>query len=145
MDNRLRQVIIGLTVIGLLVSIYMTIYKLTNNESMCIGNGGCSIVNASGYSKVSGIPVAVVGMGGYLAILVMLLLERKPGFFAENASMILFGLTLTGFFFTVWLIFVELALIKALCPFCVTSQITMTAIFILTVIRVIKQPQIQED
>ena len=145
MDNRLRQILIGLTVIGLLVSIYMTIYKLTNNESMCIGNGGCSIVNASGYSEINGIPVALVGVGGYLAILAVLLLEHKPGFLADNASMILFGLTLTGFLFTVWLIFVEVALLKALCPFCVTSQITMTIVFILTVIRVIKQPQIQED
>ena len=145
MDNRLRKVIIVFTVIGLLVSIYMTIFKLTNNEKMCIGNGGCSIVNASGYSSINGIPVAAVGMGGYLAILVMLFLERKPGFFEENSSMILFGLTLTGFLFTLWLIFVEVALIKALCPFCLTSQISMTIIFILTIIRVIKQPQIQED
>ena len=145
MDNRLRKVIIVFTVIGLLVSIYMTIFKLTNNESMCIGNGGCSIVNASGYSSINGIPVAAVGIGGYLAILVMLFLERKPGFFEENGSMILFGLTLMGFLFTLWLIFVEVALIKALCPFCLTSQISMTIIFILTVIRVIKQPQIQED
>jgi len=145
MDNRLRQVIIVFTVIGLLVSIYMTIYKLTNNDSMCIGNGGCSIVNASGYSEISGIPVALVGVGGYLAILAILFLERKPGFFEENGSMILFGLTLTGFLFTVWLIFVEVALIKALCPFCLTSQISMTIIFTLTIIRIIKQPQIQED
>jgi len=139
MDNRLRQVTIGLTVLGLLVSIYMTIYKLTNNESMCIGSGGCSIVNASGYSEVNGIPVAVVGVAGYLSILAVLFLERKAGLFQENASMILFGLTLTGFLFTAWLIFVEVALLKAYCPFCITSQITMTIIFILTVIRVIKQ------
>jgi len=145
MDNRLRKVIIVFTVIGLLVSIYMTIFKLTNNESMCIGNGGCSIVNASGYSSINGIPVAAVGIGGYLAILIMLFLERKPGFFEDNGSMILFGLTLTGFLFTLWLIFVEVALIRALCPFCLASQISMTIIFILTVIRVIKQPQIQED
>ena len=140
MDNRLRQVTTYLAVLGLLVSIYMTIFKLTNNEKMCIGSGGCSIVNASGYSEVQGIPVAVVGVIGYVSILAVLLLERKPGFIADNASMILFGLTLTGFLFTVWLVYVEVALIKAYCPFCITSQITMTTIFILTVTRVVKQP-----
>ena len=145
MDNRLRQVMIGLTVLGLLVSIYMTIYKVTNNESMCIGSGGCSIVNASGYSEVSGIPVAMVGVGGYLGILALLFLENRPGFFQENGSMLLFGITLVGFLFTVWLVYVEIALIKAYCPFCITSQVAMTLIFILTVIRVIKQPQFQED
>ena len=136
---------IGLTVLGLLVSIYMTVYKVTNNESMCIGSGGCSIVNASGYSEVNGIPVAMVGVGGYLGILALLFLENRPGFFQENGSMLLFGITLVGFLFTVWLVYVEIALIKAYCPFCITSQVAMTLIFILTVIRVIKQPQFQED
>ena len=145
MDKRLKQVIVGFAVLGLLVSIYMTIYKLTNNESMCIGSGGCSIVNASGYSEVNGIPVAAIGVFGYLSILTFLVLENRPGFFQENGSMLLFGVTLIGFLFTVWLIYVEVALIKAYCPFCITSQITMTIIFILTVVRVLKQPQFQED
>jgi len=140
MDKRLKQVIIVLTVLGVLVSIYMTIYKVTNNESMCIGSGGCSIVNASGYSSVRGIPVAIFGVIGYLSILALLYLETKPGFFQTNGSMLLFTVTLTGFLFTVWLVYVEVALIKAYCPFCITSQISMTLIFILTVIRVLKQP-----
>ena len=140
MDKRLKQVIIGITVLGLLVSIYMTIYKLTNNDSMCLGLGGCSIVNASGYSEVYGIPVAAVGVLGYLSILTVFFLERNPGFFQTNGSMLQFAITLTGFLFTVWLIFVEVALLKAYCPFCITSQVAMTTIFILTVLRVIKQP-----
>jgi uncharacterized membrane protein len=140
MDKRLKQVTIGLTVLGLLVSIYMTIYKITNNESMCIGSGGCSIVNASGYSEVNGIPVAAVGVVGYLAILALLYLETRPGFFQENGGMLLFGITLVGFLFTLWLVYVEVALLKAYCPFCITSQLSMTLIFILTVIRVVKQP-----
>jgi len=140
MDKRLKQLTVGLTILGLLVSIYMTIFKLTNNAKMCIGSHGCSIVNASGYSEVNGIPVAVVGVVGYLSILIVLYLETKTGIFQENGGMILFGLTLTGFLFTLWLIYVEVALIKAYCPFCITSQISMTLIFTLTVIRLIKQP-----
>jgi uncharacterized membrane protein len=145
MDKRLRQITIGLTILGLLVSIYMTVYKLTDNDSMCIGSGDCKAVNQSGYSEVNGIPVAVIGVAGYLSILAIMYLERTPGFFRENGGMLLFGITLVGFLFTVWLIFVEVALLKKYCPFCVTSQVTMTLIFILTVIRVIKQPQLQED
>ncbi len=140
MNKRLTQVTTVLTVIGLLVSIYMTIYKLTDNENMCIGNGGCSVVNSSKYSEVNGIPVAVVGAIGYTAILGVLWLAGKPGFFNTNGSMILFGLSLMGFLFTVWLVYVEIALIKALCPFCLTSQIVMTLIFILSVVRVVRQP-----
>jgi uncharacterized membrane protein len=140
MEKRLSQLAIALTVIGLLVSIYMTIYKITSNDSMCIGSKDCSVVNASRYSEVYGIPVAVIGVFGYAAILALLLLERKNSFLQQNGSMVFFGFSLTGFLFTLYLIFVEIALIKAYCPFCITSQVAMTLIFILSVIRVVQQP-----
>jgi len=140
MDKRLSQLAIALTILGLLVSIYMTIYKYTDNENMCIGSKGCGVVNSSRYSEVSGIPVAVLGIGGYTAILAVLLLERRNSFLEQNGSMLFFGLSITGFLFTVWLIYVEAALIKAYCPFCLTSQAAMTIIFILSVIRLIRQP-----
>jgi uncharacterized membrane protein len=145
MDNRLRKIIIGLAILGLLVSIYMTIYKVTNNEAMCIGSGGCSVVNASRYSEVNGIPVALIGVGGYAAILALLFLEQRPGFFQDNGTMMLFGISLVGFLFTLYLIVVEVFFIKAYCPFCLTSQGVMTIIFILSVARMVKQPQFQED
>ena len=140
MEKRLLQAAIVLTVIGLLVSIYMTIFKITSNESMCIGSKDCSVVNASRYSEVNGIPVAVVGVIGYAAILAVLVLGQRRGFFQQNGSMLFFGLSLTGFLFTLYLIFVEVALIKAYCPFCIASQTAMTLIFILSVIRLVRQP-----
>jgi uncharacterized membrane protein len=140
MDKRLSQLLLALIVVGLLVSIYMTIFKLTSNESMCIGSKDCSVVNASRYSEVNGIPVAVIGMGGYASLLAVFWLERRPGFFKDNGTMIFFGVSLVGFLFTAYLVYVEIALIKAYCPFCITSQVSMTIIFILSVIRLIKQP-----
>jgi uncharacterized membrane protein len=140
MEKRLSQLAIVLTIIGLLVSIYMTIYKITSNDSMCIGSGDCKTVNASRYAEVYGIPVAVLGIAGYSAILAVLLLERKPGFFQQNGTLLFFGLSLTGFLFTLYLIFVETVLIKAYCPFCITSQTAMTIIFIISVIRLVRQP-----
>jgi uncharacterized membrane protein len=143
MDRRLSRIeiaLVALAIIGLLVSIYMTIYKITSNDSMCIGSKDCSVVNQSRYAEIYGIPVAVFGILGYTAILAVLLLERNPGFFKQNGTMLLFGLSLTGFLFTLYLIFLEIAIIKAYCPFCITSQAAMTIIFILSVIRVVRQP-----
>ena len=143
MDKRPSKVTIALVtlaIMGLLVSIYMTIYKITSNDNMCIGSKDCSVVNASRYSEIYGIPVAVLGVVGYAAILAILLLERNPGFFNQNGTMLLFGLSLTGFLFTLYLIFIEVALIKAYCPFCIASQTAMTLIFFLSVIRVVRQP-----
>jgi len=140
MNKRLTQITIALAILGLLVSIYMTIYKVTANDNMCLGSGDCSTVNASRYSEVNGIPVAAIGVLGYLAILALHWLENKNEFLKTNGSMLFFGISLIGFFFTVWLIYVETTLIKAYCPFCITSQVTMTLIFIISVIRVIRQP-----
>ncbi|HET9589591.1 MAG TPA: vitamin K epoxide reductase family protein [Anaerolineales bacterium] len=145
MEKRLSQIAIALTTLGLLVSVYMTIYKITSNDSMCIGSQDCSVVNASRYSEIYGIPVAVLGVVGYTAILGVLLLERNHGFFKQNGSMLFFGLSLTGFLFTLYLIFLEVALIKAYCPFCIASQAAMTLIFILSVVRLVRQPYFQED
>lgn len=140
MDRTLQKLSIGLAVLGILVSVYMTIFKITENPGMCLGNGGCSVVNNSIYSEVYGVPVAVVGVIGYLAILGSLLLKARSGFFAANGTMILFGLALVGFLFTIYLVYVEVALIHALCPFCLTSQITMTAIFIISLIALAREP-----
>jgi uncharacterized membrane protein len=141
MDKKLYWASIVFTLIGLAVSTYMTIYKLTGNERMCVGNGGCSTVNSSRYADINGFPVAAVGIIGYLAILAVLVLEVKGGrTFKKNATLLTFGLTLPGFLFTLYLIYLEIFVIKALCPFCVTSQVAMTILFILSVIRLIKEP-----
>jgi uncharacterized membrane protein len=141
MDKWLYRASIAFVILGLLVSIYMTIYKVTSNNAMCLGSGDCSTVNASRYSEVNGIPVAVIGILGYLAILATLFYENRIPFFKQNGTLMIFGMALTGFLFTVWLIYVEVAILKALCPFCVTSQSAMTVIFIIAVMRLVRQPQ----
>jgi uncharacterized membrane protein len=144
MDKRISQLTIALTVIGLLVAAYMTVYAFTSNDNMCIGSKDCSVVNASRYSKIEilgiEIPVAVLGVAGYAAILAVLLLENRIGFLQQNGTLVFFALALTGFLFTLYLIYVEVALIRAYCPFCIASQGAMTVIFILSVIRVVRQP-----
>ena len=141
MDKWLYRISVALVIVGLLVSIYMTIYKLTSNDAMCVGSGDCHTVNASRYSSVNGIPVAAIGMVGYLAILAVLFFEKRNPFFKDNGTLMIFGMALTGFLFTVWLIYVEVALLKAICPFCLTSQVSMTIIFMIAVMRLIRQPQ----
>ena len=141
MDKWFYRISIILAVIGLLVSIYMTIYKITSNNAMCLGSGDCSTVNASRYAEVYGIPVATIGIAGYFAILMTHWYEQRDKFFEKNGPMLIFGLALTGFLFTLYLIYVEFALLHALCPFCLTSQVSMTVIFIISIIRLVRQPQ----
>jgi len=138
MDKWLYRVMVALVIIGLAVSVYMTIYKISGNDGMCLGSGDCSTVNASRFSEVNGIPVAVFGIVGYAAILIVLFYENKNEFFKRNGTLLAFGMSLTGFLFTLWLVYVELVLLKAICPFCVTSQVSMTLIFIIAVVRLFR-------
>ena len=142
MDKWLFRASVALVIIGVLVSIYMTVYKISGNEGMCLGSGDCSTVNASRFSEVNGIPVAVIGIVGYLAILGVHLFENRSPFMRKNATLLIFGMALTGFIFTVWLVYIEIAVLKALCPFCVTSQVAMTLIFIIAVMRLVRTPQL---
>ena len=138
MDKGLYRAMVALVIVGLAVSVYMTIYKYTGNDGMCLGSGDCSTVNASRFSEVNGIPVAVFGIAGYAAILIVLFYENKNEFFRKNGTLMVFGMSLTGFVFTLWLVYVELELLKAICPFCVTSQVAMTIIFIIAVVRLFR-------
>src|SRR5512136_51583 len=90
---------VAVAALGLLVSIYMTVFKATHNESMCLGNGGCSVVNNSIYSEVRGVPVAVIGIIGYAVILAVLSLKARVSFLEENGALLVFGLALIGFLF----------------------------------------------
>jgi uncharacterized membrane protein len=141
MDRWLRRITLGFAVLGGLVSIYMTVFKLTENQSMCLGNGGCSVVNNSIYSEVYGIPVSVIGIVGYAALVAMILLQDRAAALRDNGVLFIFGLALVGFLFTVYLIYVEIALIHALCPFCITSQVSITVVFVLSLIRLVREPQ----
>ena len=140
MDKWLYRISTILAVIGLVVAVYMTIYKATDNDAMCLGSGDCSTVNASRYSEIYGFPVASVGIAGYFAILMVHWYERSDKFFINNGPLLVFGFGLTGFLFTLYLIYVEFAILQALCPFCLISQTVMIIIFLISIVRLLRQP-----
>jgi len=138
MDKKLYWSAIAVSVIGIAISIYMTIFKLTNNNAMCLGNGGCSTVNASRYSEIYGIPVAVFGLVGYFAIVAALFLEARVKIFKEYGNLLACGMALTGVLFTAYLTYLEIYVIKAICPFCVASAVAISLVFIITLIRLVR-------
>jgi uncharacterized membrane protein len=128
-----------LAIFGAADAIYLLIYKLTSNNLMCLGSGGCHDVNFSIYSEIYGIPVSVFGLAAFLAILGILLLEGRLRIVKENGPLSIFGISLGGVAFTAYLTYLEIFVIKAVCPFCVLSAILITLIFILAIIRLVKQ------
>lgn len=127
------------SVIGIVNGLYLTLLKLTNNKNLCIqGLGDCWSVNTSKYSQILGIPVALLGTLAFLSILLIFVLEEKIGFLRDYSKYLLFGLSLVGVLFSAYLTYIELAVIQAICPFCVLSALAMAVLFALSVIRLVK-------
>lgn len=137
-DNALRWASLALAILGIVNSIYLLIYKYTSNDKLCLGSGGCATVNYSPYSEIYNIPVALLGIIGYAAMLAVLALERRWQLARERGRLTLFGMSLVGLLFSAYLTYIEAAILHAYCPFCVASAITMVILFVLATIRLIK-------
>jgi uncharacterized membrane protein len=136
---KVRTLLIIGSIVGLIDSLYLTWEKLSGNPALCIqGLGDCYSVNTSVYSEIFGIPVAIFGAVAYLLILVSLLLETRYTFFEENSPLIVFAITLIGTLFSAYLTYIELGVLRKICPFCVVSAITMLVLLVFSVIRLIK-------
>lgn len=123
-----------LALIGAGISGYLTYVKLSATQAVCLGLGECETVQNSPYSLILGIPIAILGLLTYLAIIGLWWWSqdsRRP--YAELAPMILFGITLFGFLYSAYLTYLELFVLKAICPWCVASAILMTLLMIVNV------------
>ncbi len=131
----LRKSLIALNIVGLLDAAYLTWVKLVE-KGICGVSSGCEVVNTSQYSSIAGVPIAVLGGGAYVVMLVILLLEKRSVFFELNGPLIVFGLSLAGVLYSGYLTYLELYVIRAICPFCVLSAVVLSLILILSAVRV---------
>lgn len=140
--KKLNSAVLILSLIGLVDSIYLTILKVTNNQSLCLkGIGDCWSVNISRYSEIAGIPVAILGAGVYLAIVLLTLFEDRLPILREYGNLFLFGITLIGVIYSAYLTYVEIAILNAICPFCVLSAVLMVGLLALAIYRLILNSQ----
>ena len=120
---------------GAVDSAYLAWLKITGSVAACSNIGDCEAVNSSRYAEIAGIPIAVLGLLGYLAILAVILLElRRPGW-SEGLRLAFFGFTLAGTLYSIYLTYVEVAILRAICPFCVVSAVIMLGLFIIALFR----------
>lgn len=128
--DRLGLVIPILSVIGMLISAYLTWVHWGGSKALCTGIGDCETVNNSAYAVVSGIPVALLGFGMYLALFGLSVYGRRAGpSMVSTLALATFGISLAGVLYSAYLTYIELAVIHAVCPWCVTSAVLITLIF----------------
>jgi uncharacterized membrane protein len=128
------------SIIGFIDSAYLAIIKLINAPIYCTpGLGDCASVQNSQWSTILGIPIAVLGALAYLALIGCYLFESKNAFIGRNSTYILFGISFFGFIYSMFLTWLELFVIHAICQWCMLSALCMTIIFIATIIRLKNQ------
>jgi uncharacterized membrane protein len=134
-EGRLRLAALAVVVLGVAVASYLTYVHYAGLQPFCAGGGhGCERVQSSSYARLGGIPVAVLGLAGYLGIGGALLVS------GEQARLAAAGLAVIGFGFSVYLTYLELGVIDAICQWCVASAVLMTALAGLTVSRLLRSP-----
>ena len=124
-----------LSVIGLGVAIYLTFVETRNVKAVCGPVGDCNTVQSSPYARLFGfLPVGLLGLVGYVGILVAWAMDRfgREGF-ARIAALALFGMALFGVLFSIYLTYLELFVIHAVCIWCLSSAVIMAFILILSV------------
>ena len=122
-DGRLRTAIAALALAGAAVAAYLVYSRYTGTRLACT-TGGCETVQHSKYAKVAGIPVAVLGLATYLAVFATALSARIEAA-ALGAAIMLAGLA-----FGVYLIVIQVAVIDAICQWCLISDGILAALAI---------------
>jgi uncharacterized membrane protein len=124
---------LGFSLIGLIDSTYLFWIKISDSEAACFG--GCDTVNSSPYSQIWGIPIALFGAGAYLIICFLLIYDSKIPLLSSYGSSIFLGITLIGVIYSAYLTFLEIAVIHAICPYCVISAVLMLLLFLISLLR----------
>ena len=123
-----------LSLVGLGLATYLSVTYLSGADLACGVDGGCGAVTTSEYSRFLGIPVALLGVGGYavllLGCLALLGLREPPAMLRWGVA----GVACAGFAFSAYLTATQAFLIGSYCVYCLTSASLMTALMALTVV-----------
>jgi len=131
MNRRMLTALLAL--IGVFVAAYLALYKAGVIGTLACGTGGCETVQFSKWSMFLGYSVALWGVGYYIAVLALALVGLQERW-AESRALSLTMLLLTGWgvLFTAWLTYLEVAVIDAICRWCVGSAAIVLVLFVLS-------------
>jgi uncharacterized membrane protein len=128
------MIVAALALAGIFISLYLTLYKLGVIGELTCSIGSCETVNTSKWSTFLHLPVAMWGLLFYLEVFAIAVVGTTPRFENEVlVSILLVADAAIGVVFSAWLTYLELAVIHAICIWCVTSAGIVVAILIVAV------------
>jgi len=127
----MKKVLIFLTVTGLLDSLYLSYEHFSHSIPPCTNSffSDCGTVLTSQYSSLFGVPLVLIGITYYFILLCLSVV-----FFLRNIKILkyLFLISLMGFIMSLYFVFLQIFIIKAICLYCMLSAITSSSIFFIT-------------
>ena len=129
--RRTRVGIVIVAAIGMLVSAYLTWVHYSGSLALCVGVGGCETVQASQYAEIGALPIAALGLAGFTAIAAVAAsrLRSDPPAWTLTA---LFTMALAGTLYVAYLTYLELFVIGAVCPWCLSVALGSALVLLLT-------------
>jgi len=118
--------------IGVFISLYLTMFKLGYIGTLACGSGSCETVQLSKWGDFLGVPVAAWGVGYYAIVLGLAFAGVQVRY--ENSARLtnwLVYVTGAGLLFSLWLTYLELFVIHALCRWCLGSAAMTLVLFLL--------------
>jgi uncharacterized membrane protein len=111
---------------GMCVATYLTVVHFADQPIVCSSIGDCELVNSSRYASLAGVPVALLGAGAYVSMLALIAgswVRRSP-----EMLLAAWGVAFASFGFSMYLTYIELRVLDAICVYCVGSASIMTAL-----------------
>src|SRR5580704_6621878 len=122
-SRALRIVLIAITVLGVALASYLTYIHYAEIKPLCTAGNACIKVQSSIYSKLAGVPVALIGLIGYVTILGSLLVPQR-----EETRFATMAFVLVGFGFSAYLTSREAFSLHEYCEWCLSSAAIMTVL-----------------
>lgn len=127
-ERAVRTASAVLAVLGAAISAYLLSVRLTGGSLAC-STGGCETVQASSYAEVLGVPVAALGLAGFLSLLVAALSRGEVARLGQAT------LAVTALLFGSYLLYVQLAVLHAVCQWCLATDALTAALVVLALLR----------
>ena len=129
-DRTLRGAVGVVGLAGLALASYLTWVHFDDAALVCVAGGGCETVQESEYAEIAGVPVALLGVGAYVSILVLVAWD------SPNARLAAATVALIGLLFSLYLLALQLFVIDAVCAWCVVNDVVVAPLLaVLTALR----------
>ena len=135
MTRAARMIIAVLALVGALIALYLTLFKVGVISELVCNIGSCERVNTSRWATFLGLPVAAWGLATYVVLFVLALVSVQRDALARRIAWALAALSGWSVLFSAWLTSKELFVIHAICIWCVTSATIMTLIFLASLLE----------